>query len=155
MTELETKLYLALKAYYRAGFGNSTDFHLQGAAYDLAVEAIAAAEAAQPVCQHRIADARNQVVQSGYLCMDCGALFSAADHGESQQPASTQPVAAPDEVRLAVEAEREACAGVCEMERVQWDISRDGWQSANDCATAIRARGNKHSQSGADSSASQ
>lgn len=35
----------------------------------------------EPVaCRHRIADARNQVVKSGYLCVDCGALFAAADH---------------------------------------------------------------------------
>lgn len=37
------------------------------------------------VCQHRIVDARNPVVKSGYMCIDCGALFSAADHHE--QPA--------------------------------------------------------------------
>ena len=38
------------------------------------------AETKADVCQHRIADARNPVVQSGYICVDCGALFSAADH---------------------------------------------------------------------------
>jgi hypothetical protein len=31
-------------------------------------------------CQHRIADARNPIVHSGYVCVDCGALFAAADH---------------------------------------------------------------------------
>lgn len=36
-------------------------------------------------CRHRIADARNPVVKSGYLCVDCGALFAAADH--TKQPA--------------------------------------------------------------------
>ena len=43
------------------------------------------AAAAQPpavACNHRIADARNPVVSSGYVCVDCGALFSAADHNE-------------------------------------------------------------------------
>lgn len=28
-------------------------------------------------CQHRIVDARNKVVKSGYMCIDCGMLFSA------------------------------------------------------------------------------
>lgn len=31
-------------------------------------------------CQHRLTDARNLVVKSGYVCVDCGALFGAADH---------------------------------------------------------------------------
>jgi hypothetical protein len=37
-------LKLALEAYIKAGIGNSTDFVLQGAAYDLAVEALAQPE---------------------------------------------------------------------------------------------------------------
>lgn len=31
-------------------------------------------------CNHRIADARNPIITSGYICVDCGALFAAADH---------------------------------------------------------------------------
>ena len=32
----------------------------------------------EPVaCKHRIADVTNEVVKSGYMCMDCGALFGA------------------------------------------------------------------------------
>lgn len=45
----------------------------------------------EPTCHHRIADARNPVVTSGYLCVDCGALFSAADHGDIVNPISAQP----------------------------------------------------------------
>ncbi|WHS67113.1 hypothetical protein QMY55_08355 [Comamonas resistens] len=41
------------------------------------------------VCTHRIADARNHVVKSGYLCVDCGALFSAADHDATPAAAPT------------------------------------------------------------------
>ena len=33
-------------------------------------------------CQHSIADARNPVVKNGYICVKCGALFSAADHAQ-------------------------------------------------------------------------
>ncbi|MDR5761913.1 hypothetical protein [Caballeronia sp. LZ035] len=29
---------------------------------------------------HRLVDARNPIVQSGYLCLDCGAVFRAGDH---------------------------------------------------------------------------
>lgn len=32
----------------------------------------------KPVCQHRIVDARNEHVSSGFMCVDCGALFAAA-----------------------------------------------------------------------------
>ncbi len=40
---------------------------------------------AQEPCTHRIADARNQYVKSGYFCLDCGMLFSAADHFDPPQ----------------------------------------------------------------------
>lgn len=43
-----------------------------------------AALAQSPVCHHRIADARNPVVTSGYICIDCGAVFAAADHDRSK-----------------------------------------------------------------------
>ncbi|MEZ2310812.1 hypothetical protein AB6809_29630 [Paraburkholderia sp. RCC_158] len=36
-----------------------------------------AAESAAPAsCAHRIVDARNEIVKSGYLCIDCGAVFA-------------------------------------------------------------------------------
>ena len=46
----------------------------------LRLEAAGALESAgEPVaCTHRIADATNKHVQSGYYCVDCGALFAAA-----------------------------------------------------------------------------
>lgn len=54
-----------------------------------AIFVIKQALAEQPEqCRHRIADARNPVVKSGYLCVDCGALFAAADH--TKQPAQQQ-----------------------------------------------------------------
>ena len=40
---------------------------------------------AEPVCEHRIADARNEFVKDGYICIKCGALFRAADHAEPVQ----------------------------------------------------------------------
>jgi hypothetical protein len=46
------------------------------------------APVAEP-CSHRIADARNPVVKSGYVCVDCLALFAAADH----LPVAAQPAA--------------------------------------------------------------
>lgn len=45
------------------------------------LRAASQAPAAPTTCSHRIADARNPIVKSGYICIDCGALFSAADHG--------------------------------------------------------------------------
>ncbi|TDS70449.1 Lar family restriction alleviation protein [Comamonas sp. JUb58] len=53
----------------------------------------AAQEKVQAQCMHRIADARNPVVKSGYLCVDCGALFSAADHDAPQAEVQAEPVA--------------------------------------------------------------
>lgn len=42
---------------------------------------VRAALAQSPVsCAHRIVDARNPIITSGYLCLDCGSLFAAADH---------------------------------------------------------------------------
>ena len=43
-------------------------------------------QAAQPAageqvtCRHRLADARNKHIASGYFCVECGAAFAAADH---------------------------------------------------------------------------
>jgi hypothetical protein len=31
-------------------------------------------------CDHSIVDARNSVIQSGYMCIKCNALFRAHDH---------------------------------------------------------------------------
>ena len=45
---------------------------------DRAIAALS--EQGEAVCKHRITDARNQVVASGYVCIDCGALFAAAEH---------------------------------------------------------------------------
>lgn len=44
-----------------------------------------AATVAEPKCAHRIVDARNPIVKSGYLCIDCGAVFGAADHDGAKQ----------------------------------------------------------------------
>ena len=34
----------------------------------------------KPACDHRLVDARNEAVSAGYMCVDCGAVFAAADH---------------------------------------------------------------------------
>ena len=49
----------------------------------------AAVDAASGVnaCAHRLVDARNKIVESGYVCVDCGAMFAAADHGVPGTPA--------------------------------------------------------------------
>jgi surface antigen len=48
------------------------------------------------------------------------------------------------EMRLAVEAEREACAKVCDdkHDTWRWDDEADSASGPRDCAAAIRARGN-------------
>lgn len=43
-------------------------------------QVIDAARMAAKPCHHRIVDARNPIIKSGYICIDCGALFAAADH---------------------------------------------------------------------------
>lgn len=63
------------------------DYFLQAASDGWqARAALASQDTAPPAavpasCTHRIVDARNPVVTSGYICVDCGALFAAADHG--------------------------------------------------------------------------
>jgi hypothetical protein len=53
----------------------------------------------------------------------------------------------PDAIAQAVEAEREACAKVCEQPsdeiQITDDISQRIYKDAFDCAEAIRARGSK------------
>jgi hypothetical protein len=53
----------------------------------------------------------------------------------------------PDAIARAVEAEREACAKVCEQPsdeiQITDDISQRIYKDAFDCAEAIRARGSK------------
>jgi hypothetical protein len=39
-------------------------------------------------CSHRIADARNAAIQSGYMCVDCHHMFAAADQGPGLDTAS-------------------------------------------------------------------
>ena len=46
------------------------------------------ATAPKAACTHRIADARNPVVKSGYLCVDCGSVFTAADHCDTPRQSS-------------------------------------------------------------------
>jgi hypothetical protein len=57
------------------------------------IRAFLAAETEADKCKHRIADARNPVVQSGYVCVDCHALFQAADHQSPRPEPEAEPVA--------------------------------------------------------------
>jgi hypothetical protein len=41
-------------------------------------------------CGHRLADARNPIITAGYVCVDCGALFAAADHDKPAAPSVKQ-----------------------------------------------------------------
>ena len=59
-------------------------------------------------CQHRIGDARNSLVKSGYLCIECGALFAAADH-EGRTSAEQERVEFESAVRSAMHDEGEDC----------------------------------------------
>jgi hypothetical protein len=51
-------------------------------------------------CAHRIADARNAAVESGYACVDCGAVFAAADHAAPPAPSHEAMRAARELLRL-------------------------------------------------------
>lgn len=51
------------------------------------LDAMLAVEPVSEGCRHRIADIRNPLVKSGYMCIDCGVLFSAADHDGVCPPA--------------------------------------------------------------------
>lgn len=31
-------------------------------------------------CEHELVDARNKIIESGYICIKCGAAFKAHDH---------------------------------------------------------------------------
>ena len=50
----------------------------------------ALAQPEQEPCRHRIADIRNGAVKSGYMCMDCGALFGAYTAPPHRKPLSDE-----------------------------------------------------------------
>jgi len=68
------------------------------------IEVFLAAEPEADKCKHRIADARNPVVQSGYVCVDCHALFQAADH-QSPKPSPARKPMTTEEIK-------ETCDGI-------------------------------------------
>ena len=54
----------------------------------------------EPVaCIHRIVDVTNEVVKSGYMCVDCGALF-----GAYTTPPQRKPLTRDDIIRMAKQA---------------------------------------------------
>jgi hypothetical protein len=78
----------------------------------------------------------------GLLCLPCH-RFIAGDGGLYSQAFRNSS----DMIKQAVEAEREACAKVCEQPsdeiQITDDISQRIYKDAFDCAEAIRARGEK------------
>ena len=52
----------------------------------------ALAQPEQEHCNHRIADIRNEVVKSGYMCMDCGALFGAYTTPPQRKPLTDEQI---------------------------------------------------------------
>ena len=44
------------------------------------IEGFAQSELEKVDCQHVIVDARNEVIQSGYMCIKCNTLFESGDH---------------------------------------------------------------------------
>lgn len=59
----------------------------------------ALAQPEQKPCRHRIADIRNEAIKSGYMCMDCGALF-----GAYTTPPQRKPLTRDDIIRMAKQA---------------------------------------------------
>ena len=59
--------------------------------------------AGEPVaCRHRLADARNKHIASGYFCVDCGAAFAAADHVAPPAAAHGDEAVLPEAVELLI-----------------------------------------------------
>ena len=84
MTEREA-LKLALEALQSKYIVNCGAWRVQ---QDKAITAIkeALAQPEQEPCRHRIADIRNEAIKSGYMCMDCGALFGAYTTPPQRKP---------------------------------------------------------------------
>ncbi len=116
---------------------------------------------AQPQgCPHRIADARNPIVKSGYICVDCGALFSAADHEAPPIVPQGEPVACecggwefcsackgtgltgyytiPPSVEAAVLAERERLCSAIKAEDDYCVDNGDYMLDSDDCIAIVR-----------------
>jgi hypothetical protein len=69
-----------------------------------------AAPAQSNTCAHRIVDARNKFVESGYLCIDCGTVFAAvhtdAAPAQSGEPVQSEERALQEELWQLVDAAR-------------------------------------------------
>ena len=70
MTEREALNWEPIREFWRNNSGVNWD-ELEAAIKE------ALAQTEQEPCRHRIADIRNEAIKSGYMCMDCGALFGA------------------------------------------------------------------------------
>lgn len=81
MTEREHELLSRLYEIAREGLGITNQYFINVTQDEWnELEAIRKELLDRPVCDHRLVDARNQYVKSGYWCPDCGAVFRSGDH---------------------------------------------------------------------------
>ena len=64
----------------------SNDYPLQAKAHTAIKKVLARGEQEPVACIHRIVDVTNKVVKSGYMCMDCGAVFRAYTTPPQRKP---------------------------------------------------------------------
>ena len=55
-------------------------YQIDGRLEDEAAERILRLFSVSGSCDHSLIDARNDIIQSGYMCIKCNALFRANDH---------------------------------------------------------------------------
>lgn len=92
-------------------------------------------------------DFLRQAAQQALEAMDYmlinGEWYQAQDRADALRAALAQPE---QEIKQAVEAEREACAKVCEQRKLitpEWQLDQHYNQAVSHCAQAIRLRGRK------------
>ncbi len=90
--------------------------------------------AKQEVCSHRIIDARNSVVKSGYVCIDCYAIFAAADHDYRNHHPAPQPVN-----QQLLEALKDMFSGWRYIRESHGDLYGVGWDRCEASAKAAIA----------------
>ena len=79
----------ALEGFYEYGYDRRECFeHITAIK-----EALAQPEQEPVACIHRIVDVTNEVVKSGYMCVDCGAVFRAYTSPPKSKPLTDEQIA--------------------------------------------------------------
>lgn len=110
--EHKTSFCWAINGHYKDGFFYSKDPMVGKLASPTHWQHITAPTPAPTDCQHEIIDIRNEVVQSGYMCKKCNAVFSAGDHNAQSEKVDVEKLKREVALNLVVKFARDWEVGI-------------------------------------------